>query len=208
MNRPVWEITIWSCHISRSYRIWTRYVKKQDTIVVYANLSTCIKYKLEAQMVIHALVKKQDTIVVYTNLSTCIRYELEVQLVIHALLGCKQVWKFWKKTWCLQSGENTHLVKDHLRKIPPAKLAAKCFRYFRPEALKSLYRSPGYKKNQLVLCKNYVLRWWPSWISDRHKKPKRFRGPSNDYSWTVWFQLSKWFKRRSVLKHFSHRVQC
>ena len=27
----------------------------------------------------------------------------------------------------------------------------------KPEALKSLYRSPGYKKNQLVLCKNYVL---------------------------------------------------
>jgi hypothetical protein len=29
----------------------------------------------------------------------------------------------------------------------------------KPEALKSLYRSPGYKKNQLVLCKNYVLEW-------------------------------------------------
>jgi hypothetical protein len=28
-----------------------------------------------------------------------------------------------------------------------------------PEASKSLYRSPGYKKNQLVLCKNYVLQW-------------------------------------------------
>jgi hypothetical protein len=28
-----------------------------------------------------------------------------------------------------------------------------------PEALKSLYRSPGYKKNQLVLSKNYVLQW-------------------------------------------------
>ena len=27
----------------------------------------------------------------------------------------------------------------------------------KPEALKSLYRSPGNKKNQLVLCKNYVL---------------------------------------------------
>ena len=51
----------------------------------------------------------------------------------------------------------------------------------------------------------YVLRWQPSWISDWYKK--RFRGPSNDYSWAVWFQLSKWFKRRSVLKHFSHRVQ-
>jgi hypothetical protein len=28
-----------------------------------------------------------------------------------------------------------------------------------PEALKSLYRSPGNKKKQLVLCKNYVLQW-------------------------------------------------
>ena len=39
-------------------------------------------------------------------------------------------------------------------------------------------------------------------------KNPNFRGPSNDYSWAVWFQLSKWFKRRSVLKHFPHRVQC
>jgi hypothetical protein len=30
--------------------------------------------------------------------------------------------------------------------------------YNKPEALKSLYRSPGNKKKQLVLCKNYVLR--------------------------------------------------
>jgi hypothetical protein len=33
------------------------------------------------------------------------------------------------------------------------------------------------------------------------------RGPSNDHSWAVWFQLSKWFQRRSILKHFSHRVK-
>jgi hypothetical protein len=32
-------------------------------------------------------------------------------------------------------------------------------RQLQPEALKSLYRSPGNKKNQLVLCKNYVLQW-------------------------------------------------
>jgi hypothetical protein len=44
------------------------------------------------------------------------------------------------------------------------------------------------------------------WISDRHKKHKICRGPSNYHSWSVWFQLSKWFQRRSVLKHFSHRV--
>ena len=48
----------------------------------------------------------------------------------------------------------------------------------------------------------YVLRWRPSWISDRHKKPKLCRGPSNDHSWAVWFQLFKWFQRRSILKHF------
>ena len=29
----------------------------------------------------------------------------------------------------------------------------------KPEALKNLYRSPGYKKNHLVLCKNCVLQW-------------------------------------------------
>ncbi|CAC9577935.1 hypothetical protein, partial [uncultured Gammaproteobacteria bacterium] len=44
-----------------------------------------------------------------------------------------------------------------------------------------------------------VLRWWPSWISDRHKKHTPCRGPSNDHYWAVWFQLSKWFQRRSVL---------
>jgi hypothetical protein len=35
-----------------------------------------------------------------------------------------------------------------------------CIRSYRinePEALKRLYRSPGYKKKQLVLCKNYVV---------------------------------------------------
>jgi hypothetical protein len=33
----------------------------------------------------------------------------------------------------------------------------------------------------------YVLRWRPSWISDRHKKHKICRVPSNDHSWSVWF---------------------
>jgi hypothetical protein len=37
---------------------------------------------------------------------------------------------------------------------------------------------------------NCVLRWRSSWISDRHKKRKICRGPSNDHSWAVWFQLS------------------
>jgi hypothetical protein len=128
----------------------------------------------------------------------------------------------------------------------------------------------------------YVLRWWPSWISDQHKIHKIvedlpmiihgqfgfncprsrmattaihrlaldpmgkcsnafFSGTTNmikiklymnvhwmvlyklyvfcsdmkfkmaataGLSWAVWFQLSKWFQRRSILKHFSHRVLC
>jgi hypothetical protein len=33
------------------------------------------------------------------------------------------------------------------------------------------------------------------------KKPEFCRGPSNDHSWAVWFQISKWFQRRSGLKH-------
>jgi hypothetical protein len=34
----------------------------------------------------------------------------------------------------------------------------------------------------------YVLRWQPSWISDRHKKQKLGKGHSNDHSFTVWVQ--------------------
>jgi hypothetical protein len=39
--------------------------------------------------------------------------------------------------------------------LPPAQVLLQ----IEPEALKSLYRSPGNKKKQLVLCKNYVLQW-------------------------------------------------
>jgi hypothetical protein len=31
----------------------------------------------------------------------------------------------------------------------------------------------------------YVLRWWPSGISDRHKKQTLGKGHSNDHSWAV-----------------------
>jgi hypothetical protein len=34
----------------------------------------------------------------------------------------------------------------------------------------------------------FFLRWWPSWISDRHKKQKFGKGHSNDHSFTVWVQ--------------------
>jgi hypothetical protein len=30
----------------------------------------------------------------------------------------------------------------------------------------------------------HVLQWWPSWISDRHKKQKLGKGHSNDNSFT------------------------
>ena len=44
-------------------------------------------------------------------------------------------------------------------KYPAFSLLRKLTDKTKPEALKSLYRSPGNKKNQLVLCKNYVLQW-------------------------------------------------
>jgi hypothetical protein len=46
--------------------------------------------------------------------------------------------------------------EENQKKVPRARKAN--FSML-PEALKSLYRSPGYKKKQLVLCKNYVLQW-------------------------------------------------
>jgi hypothetical protein len=35
----------------------------------------------------------------------------------------------------------------------------------------------------------YVLRWRPSWISDRHKNPILCRGLFNDHYWAVWFKF-------------------
>jgi hypothetical protein len=70
----------------------------------------------------------------------------------------------------------------------------------------------SFREEHISLFSPYgpVLILWPVMAAilnfRSHKKPKLFRGPSNDYSWAVWFQLSMWFKR-SVLKHFSHRVQ-
>jgi hypothetical protein len=58
----------------------------------------------------------------------------------------------------------------------------------------------GMKFKMAATAGIYVLRRRPSWISDLHKKHIFCRGPSNDHSWAVWFQLSKWFQRRSVLK--------
>jgi hypothetical protein len=34
----------------------------------------------------------------------------------------------------------------------------------------------------------YVLWWWPSWISNRHKKHKFGKGYSNDQLFTIWVQ--------------------
>jgi len=33
-----------------------------------------------------------------------------------------------------------------------------------------------------MLCTNLCLRWWPSWISNRHKKQKLGKGHFNDHS--------------------------
>jgi hypothetical protein len=55
------------------------------------------------------------------------------------------LWSYW---WC-----------PYCTWLTPFKVDFYSVSSLKPEALKSLYRSPGYKKNRLVLCKNYVLQW-------------------------------------------------
>jgi hypothetical protein len=57
----------------------------------------------------------------------------------------------------------------------------------------------------MVLYKLYVFysdMKFKMWISDQQTIHRFSTGPPNDHSWAVWFQLSKWFQRRSILKHF------
>ena len=66
--------------------------------------------------------------------------------------------------------ENIHYVSEEdFREFVSYNLFL-LYNFMRPEALKSLYRSPGNKKNQLVLCKNYVLRHLGITINIKNKK--------------------------------------
>jgi hypothetical protein len=49
--------------------------------------------------------------------------------------------------------------------------------------------NPRWPPPQDIAMLIYVLRWLPSCISDRHKKQKFCRGPSNDHSWAVCFKV-------------------
>jgi hypothetical protein len=53
-----------------------------------------------------------------------------------------------------ERGKNRIILQNDLKRLVEAREKKKT-----PEALKSLYRSPGNKKKQLILCKNYVLQW-------------------------------------------------
>ena len=53
-----------------------------------------------------------------------------------------------------ERGKNRIILQNDLKQLVEAREKKK-----KTEALKSLYRSPGNKKKQLVLCKNYVLQW-------------------------------------------------
>jgi hypothetical protein len=123
--------------------------------------------------------------------------------------------------------KNRNFVED-LPMIIPGQFGFNCPSGFREEAFWNIFnvQMPSSQKLQIWLKPNctwmfigwsstkrtfFVPIWnskWRlrqdlvSWISDRHKKHIFYRGPSSDHSWAVWFQLSKWFQRRSVLKHF------
>ena len=58
----------------------------------------------------------------------------------------------------LNSGEKNRASSDKKKYSNSCVVRKQISERNKPEALKSLYRSPGNKKKQLVLCKNYVLR--------------------------------------------------
>jgi hypothetical protein len=45
----------------------------------------------------------------------------------------------------------------------------------------------------------YVLRWRPSWISNRHKKHKICRGPSNDHSCVFFSETTNIIKAKMYM---------
>jgi hypothetical protein len=95
-------------------------------------------------------------------------------LVMHP--HTKYNWPIWKNKNVMARTRKYYLKKNYVTLMAKVKVSQRSLRYAthrlmvmhprtwmilskKPEALKSLYSSPGYKKNQLVLCKNYVLQW-------------------------------------------------
>jgi hypothetical protein len=76
-------------------------------------------------------------------------------------------------------------------------LMGKCSNAFFSETTNMIKAKLYINVHWMVLYKLiYFLQWRPSWISDWHKKPVFCRGPPNDHSWVVWFQVV------SERKHF------
>ena len=61
-------------------------------------------------------------------------------------------------------------------------------------------------RNRPIRNKNCL--WWPWLLTNRDEMSNLYRRTSIDAVYQVSYQLSKCFQRRSVLKHFPHRVQC
>ena len=86
-----------------------------------------------------------------TSTKIGINQQTQYKILVHIprVLGWgipfRNVWQFLSPRLCKLS--------DRLFKFYHVCLSSATI-VFEPEALKSLYRSPGYKKNQLVLCKN------------------------------------------------------
>jgi hypothetical protein len=77
--------------------------------------------------------------------------------------------------------------------IIPGQFGFNCSNAFFSETTNIIKTKLYMNVHWIVLYKLYVF----CWISDRHIKHNICRGPSSDHSWAVWFQLSKWFHRRS-----------
>ena len=101
-------------------------------------------------------------------------YETHCLMVMHP--PTKYHWPISKDKNVMAQTRKYYLKNNYVTLMAKVKVSQRSLRYAthrlmvmyprtwmilskKPEALKSLYRSPGYKKNQLVLCKNYVLQW-------------------------------------------------
>ena len=95
--------------------------------------------------------------------------------------------------------KSRNFVED-LPMIIPGQFGFNCSSGFREEAFWNIF--PIGSNVKLSPAVAAILNF----ISEQ--KTLDCRGPSTDYSWEVWLQLSKWFQRRCILKHFSHKDQC
>jgi hypothetical protein len=123
------------------------------------------------------------------------------QSILLALAAMNDHWKVLYKDTVFYADQKSKMAATIGKRLTLYPMG-KCSNAFFSETTNMMKAKLYMNVHWMVLYKLYVF------CSDMRFKMAATAELNLTHSCAVWFQLFKWFQRRSVLKHFSYGVQC